>query len=115
MRQNYADPEATAKFAGKFDAGANAASEITVAASPDEFWVLDSVGWSYSGDPTGGRLVVSIGGETLIDIDITSSGPGLIEFHKPYYKTDETRGEAMVITLHAGGSGVTGRVFCRYR
>jgi hypothetical protein len=115
MRQNYADPEATARFAGKFDAAANAAAVITVDASPDEFWVIDSIGWSYSNTPTGGRLVAAIGGTVLIDTDIGTGGPGLIELSKPFYKTDETRNEALVITLHAGGGSVVGKVYCRYR
>lgn len=115
MRQNYADPEATARFAGKFDAGANANAVITVAADGDEFWLIDAIGWSYSGAPTTGRLVATIGATTLVDIDIRASGPGLLEFNKPFYKTDETKNEALVITLHAGGDGVTGKVYCRYR
>jgi hypothetical protein len=115
MRQNYADPEATARFAGKFDAAANTNAVITVAASPNEFWVIDAIGWSYSAAPTNGRLVASIGGVTLIDIDIIAGGPGLIELRKPFYKTDETRNEALVITLHAGSGSVVGKVYCRYR
>lgn len=115
MRQNYADPEATARFAQKLDASANADAVITIPADADEFWMLDSVGWSYDGDPTGGRLTVAIGGTLLLDTDVTSGGPGLLEFRKPYYKTAETKNEAMVITLYAGGSGVTGKVYCRYR
>lgn len=115
MRQNYADPEATARFAGIFNAAANANAVVTVAADVNEFWLIDAIGWSYSGAPTGGRLVAAIGGVTLIDIDVLVGGPGLLEFNKPFYKTAETKNEPLVITLHAGGGSVIGKVYCRYR
>jgi len=115
MKQNYADLNAIARFAGKFDAEANANAVITVSADSAEFWTIDAIGWSYSAAPTGGRLVVTIGGTTLIDIDIVAGGPGLMEFSNPFYKTSEAKGEALVITLHAGGGGVVGKAYCRYR
>jgi len=115
MRLNYADQDAEAKFAGKFDATADVNAAITIPASSAEFWVLDAIGFSYSALPTTGRLVVAIGGVTIIDLDIRSIGHNYIRFSEPIYKGSEAKNEAMVITLHAGGASVVGKVFCRYR
>lgn len=62
--------------------------------------------WSYSGTPTGGRIVLTVGGNAIMDMDITAGGPGF--FPTPIHKGGDD--EAVVLTLYAGGSGITGKV-----
>lgn len=115
MRQNYADCHSQPSFHRKLDAAANAAATITVAADADQFHALDWVGWSYDATPTGGKLTVAIGGVTFAEADITSAGPGMLRFDPPLYNSEQTKSEAMVITLAAAGAGVTGKVYARVR
>jgi hypothetical protein len=71
--------------------------------------VIDTVAWSYSGgDPTGGNLKIENGsGQTIFSVDITSQGPGFFPFPRPKKGTANT---ALIITLAAGGSGITGKI-----
>jgi len=66
--------------------------------------------WSYSGTPTGGRIVLTVGGVTLYDFDITASGPGFMPL--PIHKGGDN--EAVVLTIYAGGSGVVGKAGLSY-
>lgn len=69
---------------------------------------ISSVWWSYSGTPTGGRLTITDGSaNNWIDVDITAGGPGFINFVPPVQMLAATN---MLVTLAAGGSGVTGKV-----
>ena len=64
--------------------------------------------WSYSADPTGGRLTVVAGATTLLDVDIPKGGPGFLDidgFDPPAGSTDN-----VVATLYAGGSGIVGKL-----
>lgn len=116
MYQNYADLHAVGKVAQKLDASANADAVVTVPAKQTEFWVLDWLAWSYSGSPTGGKVTVSIGGTVLFEVDITDDGPGAFHFENaPLYDANETTNQALVVTLAAGGAGVTGKLNIRYR
>jgi len=70
--------------------------------------VISGIAWSYSGAPTSGNLKVEDGsGTTVFSIDITAAGPGFIPFSAPLKGTANT---AMIITLAAGGSGISGKV-----
>lgn len=115
MQQNYADIHAQGLFAVQHGSGANAASVVTVDADPDHFWVLDWILLSYSAPPTDGRLTVVIGGATLVDVAVATAGERMIQFDPPLYRSNQNKNESMVITLSAGGSGVTGRLNVRYR
>lgn len=116
MHSNYADLHAQPRFETKLDASADAAASITVAADPDNFWVLDWVAWSYSGDPTGGKCTVTIGGATVFEVDVTSGGPGLLNFDKhELYNQLQTKNQPLVVTLAAGGGSVVGKLQIRYR
>jgi hypothetical protein len=68
-------------------------------------WMLFGVRWSYSGTPTAGSLTIAWGSvsETLA---ITQGGPGFLALSKTF-----PPGSAVTITLAAGGSGVTGKVY----
>lgn len=86
---------------------ANTAAVVTYPAVVNGYNIISGVAWSYSDDPTGGRLTISDGTNVILDIDITSSGPGFINF--PIGKRS-SRGAAMVIRLYAGGAGVSGKI-----
>ena len=86
----------------------NTAAVVTYAAVTDRQHSVSGVAWSYSAAPTGGNLKIEDGsGTTVFSIDITAAGPGVVYFTPP--KTG-TRNTALIITLAAGGSGVSGKV-----
>lgn len=87
----------------------NTAAVITYAAAgAGVSHVISGIAWSYSAAPTAGNLKVEDGsGTTVFSIDITAAGPGFIPFAAPLKGTANT---AMIITLAAGGSGVSGKV-----
>jgi len=72
-------------------------------------YVLGGLAWSYSGGaPAGGRLTVENGaGNIVFDIDITAEGPNFILFRP---KLRGSKNIALIITLFAGGAGVTGKL-----
>ena len=75
----------------------------SVAAQSHGFGVI---GWSYNGTPTGGNLTLKDGaGNVYMDFDITNGGPGFVLFNGAL-----PAGASAVITLAAGGSGVTGKI-----
>lgn len=99
------------KHAIKNDAAANADAVITLAAIADEIHVLDQLWFSYSATPTAGRLTITIGGVTKLDLDITQSGPGPLPLNR---MNGGKPNEAVVITLKAAGSGVVGKLTVQY-
>ena len=86
---------------------ADMAAVVTLAASSEKHIYLHRIQWSYDGTPTGGKITVQdgAGGTTLWEQAITAAGPGGQD-------PDElgSVNTAMVITLAAGGAGVTGRL-----
>lgn len=102
------DYNARAKFVTATGA---AAVVLTLAADPAEFWVIDWVTWSYAGDPAAGHLQIEIDGVVVWQIDITSGGPGHLEFECPIYAP--VKGKALVVTLADGG--IAGSLNVRYR
>ena len=116
MHSNFADLHAQPKFKTDLQKGTDTPCECSEPANADNFWVLDWVAWSYSGAPTGGKCTVSIGGVNVFEVDVTSGGPGLLHFDQhELYNAAQTKNEALVVTLAAGGSGVTGKLQIRYR
>jgi len=92
---------------GYFVRGApNAAVVITLPTSRARYEFSGCIYWSYSADPTGGRLRIA-GGGFGFDVDITTGGPGFIPFSIPQHATNNT---AIVITLAAGGAGIVGKL-----
>ena len=87
----------------------NTAAVITYAAAgAGVSHVISGVAWSYSAAPTGGNLKIEdASGTTVFSVDITAAGPGFIPFQSPLKGTANA---AMILTLAAGGSGVTGKV-----
>lgn len=88
--------------------GTNAPATVTLAADPLCRHVLDSVSFSYSATPTSGRLSITDGGATVYDLDLVAAGPWQCPF--PAGLESSMLGNALVITLAAGGLGVTGKV-----
>jgi len=85
---------------------ANTAAVLTYAAVADLAHVLDYVAWSYSGGiPVGGNLTITVGGGTVFSVDIPDEGAGFV----PVFKRGAIF-SAMVVTLAAGGLGITGKV-----
>lgn len=111
MLQVQRNIESGLKHAIKADASANADAVLTIPAIPDEIHVLDQLWISYSGTPTGGRLIVAIGGVTKLDVDVTQSGPGPLPLNR---MNGGKVNEAVVITLKAAGAGVVGKVAAQY-
>lgn len=86
----------------------NTAAVVTYSAVTGQRHVLTGIAWSYSGTPTNGNLKVEDGvGTTVVSLDITAAGPGFIPFPPPLSGSPNT---ALIITLAAGGSGVSGKV-----
>lgn len=88
-------------------AAANTAVNKTYAGAAGKRHCLSKIDWSYNGDPTAGALTVTSGGVTIYSIDITKGGPGPLSFANPIMGEP---GEAVVVTLAAGGSGVVGKL-----
>jgi hypothetical protein len=89
---------------------ANTAAVVTYAGVAALRHVITGLVWSYAGGiPVGGNLKVDdVAGTTVFTMDIDESGPGIIVFPKP--KRSAAVNTAIIITLTAGGAGVTGKV-----
>ena len=96
---------ATAK---SHEPASNTAAVVTLAVPGSGIsHVLYSVAWSYDGDPTGGALTITIDAATWFKVDIVKAGPGQFAFDPPL---KATANKQVVVTLAAGGSGVSGIV-----
>jgi hypothetical protein len=87
------------------DVAANVASIVSYPATPTVYHVISGIAWSYNAAPTAGRLFIVMNGSTVFDIDITAAGPGFIPFDPP---KRFGVGDAVSVTLAAGGAGVVG-------
>lgn len=107
MVQGEVKIKSTGAHPGHFSTAApNTAVIITLQGGVSRHEIAGSIVWSYSADPTDGRLTVAGGGFGL-DIDITVGGPGFIPFYVPEHASDDTN---IVITLAAGGAGIVGKL-----
>lgn len=96
---------ATAK---SHEPASNTAAVVTLAAGGSGVsHVLYGVAWSYDGDPTGGALTITVDAATWFKVDIVKAGPGQFSWTPPY---KATANKQVVVTLAAGGSGVSGIV-----
>jgi len=86
-------------------AAANTQVDLAYAAVPGHNNCLGGVAWSYDGNPTDGRLWITVGAATVFDLDVTQGGPGFIPFSPPL----ESQGE-LVVHLAAAGAGVVGKL-----
>ncbi len=95
-----------AKFDNATDTQTNAAATASIGGSQNFIIAADQVIWSYSADPTGGRLQIKDGSTVLVDFDITKGGPGFM----PLSGIVSTRNSALSAVLAAGGAGIVGKV-----
>lgn len=109
VAQPIAESPVAAAAADVHAPAANTAAVVTYAATPDLKHVVTGIVWSYAGGiPTGGNLQITDDGAVVFSMDIDESGPGVVVFPKP--KKAAAVNKAMVVTLSAGGAGVTGKV-----
>jgi hypothetical protein len=94
---------------GKHHPAAATAAVITVTAVAGRVHVVQGIQWSYSEAPTGGRLTVVLGATTVIDLDITSAGPGGFGVLIPA-GTNTT----LVVTLASGAGTCVGKLNMQY-
>lgn len=85
-----------------------AAAVLTLPADPTHRHIVDSLAWSYSGAPTGGGITVADNGTIVFSMDIGISGAGQITFKMGLPAS--TFGNAVTITLAAGGVTVVGKI-----
>jgi hypothetical protein len=91
----------------------NTAAVVTYTATPSVKHVISGVYWSYNAAPTAGNLKIEdVSGTTIFSVDITAAGPGFMPFPTPFKSA--VVNTAMIVTLAAGGSGVTGKVTARH-
>jgi hypothetical protein len=84
----------------------NGIATFTIPGAENSIRTLMALSWSYSAAPTGGKLTVESPANTAIrEWDITAGGPGFFPGN-----IDGVVGEAIVVKLAAGGSGVVGVV-----
>src|SRR5437667_11090397 len=88
---------------------AGTAVTVTLSAVAGAYHQVHNISWSYSAMPTGGRITVTDGGTTVVDFDLVqdpfdSLPTSLLPILSVAQNTD------MVITLAAGGIGVTGKL-----
>ena len=88
----------------------NTAAIVTYVADATKKHVITGVAWSYIGGiPVGGNLKIEdVAGTVVFSVDIDKPGPGSFEFPRP--KIGAAANTAMIITLAAGGAGVTGKI-----
>lgn len=88
---------------------ANTAAVVTLAATTNRQHVVHGVQWSYSVDPTGGKLTITVNGSTVWEVDVTSSGPGGFSCEIP-----GGTNQAIVVTLAAGGGASVAKINVQY-
>jgi hypothetical protein len=84
---------------------AGAACAVTLTAVDGCRRVLHGLQYSYSTTPTGGKLTVADGANTVFEIDIPAGGPGYVII--PIVGSINTD---LVITLAAPGGAVVGKL-----
>jgi len=87
---------------------ANTAAVVTLAAAGAGVSnVMGGIYWSYDDDPTGGNILVQDGATTVLSVDVTAGGTGFLPFDTPIRGSANTQ---LVVTLAAGGAGISGKI-----
>lgn len=92
---------------------ANSAATVvmTAPAKTGQVNIISQIFWSYSANPTGGRLTIQDNTGTVFDQDIAIGTAGKFYDNVPFYPPREfLAGSAVTVTLAAGGVGVTGKL-----
>lgn len=92
----------------------NTAAAVTYAALPGFFHVLGQIFGSLDVAPAAGvnLKVEDVSGTTVFSIDLSAAGPFSFTFSPA--KQAQAQNTAMIVTLAAGGSGVTGKLNCTH-
>lgn len=90
----------------------NVAAVVTIAASALEKHVIEDIWWSYDDDPTGGEVKIEYGGVEKYSVLVTNKGPGHIQMNGFH---NDTKNEACVITVMAGGANIACTLNVQYR
>jgi hypothetical protein len=104
----HVSPRANVLKGGHYP-GANTAAVVTLAAVARTKHVIHNVQWSYSAAPTGGRIHITVAGNTVWDVDVIAGGPGGLSL-----AIAGAANEAVVVTLAAGGPGIIGKLNVQY-
>jgi hypothetical protein len=87
---------------------ANTAAVVTYPPlGPGNYHVIQQIVASYNGTPSGGNLTITDGVITLPVVDLTQSGPFVLNWQTPERFTP---GLPLTLTLAAGGVGVAGKL-----
>jgi hypothetical protein len=89
---------------------ANTAAVVIIAGEPRRHTLICGLQWSYNAAPTGGALTVVQGGNTIWQVDIPTSGVGFIPSDETLKWKCPNEGQAVTVTLAAGGAAVTGKL-----
>lgn len=84
---------------------ADTANTLTLPTDADK---IHSVHFSYSDDPTGGKLTIKSGAATIYEVDITKGGPGPLDFEPAL------QGPNLSVVMTAGGTGIVSKINVRY-
>ena len=85
---------------------ANVAASVTIPApGVARRTIIDCYRWSYSGGTPVGKITITENGVTVLEFDITVAGPGADGIPIVFGVNTE-----IVVTLAAGGAGVTGKL-----
>lgn len=107
MSNEWRDP-ILAEAADVHEPAANTAAVVTLAAETNTVHVLHAAHGGYDAAPTAGKLLtIAIGGSTVRAIPVAVAGPFSIKFPRGLRGT---KNQALVVTLAAGGAGITGKV-----
>lgn len=84
------------------------AAVVTLAAAGAMYAnVVAGIAYSYSATPTGGKLTIADGSETVLDLDVPAAGEKVLNFIPP---RKGRPGRAMTITLASGAGAVQGKL-----
>ena len=88
----------------------NTAAVITYPAVANQATIIGKIIYSYSGNPAGGNLTITEDGATVFSLDIFGPGEKPLDLGPLRAAT----GAAVVITLAAGGTNITGKLNVPY-
>src|SRR5438034_1327765 len=92
---------------------AGAAVTITLSGTAGVYHLVHNITWSYSALATTGRITVTDGGASLVDLDIVQNPTDALP-NTLLPLQSQISSTAMVITLGAGGLTVVGKLVVDY-
>lgn len=102
--------EMTGGLSTRSNPAANTAAVVTIAAIAGQRIRLDSATFNYFGANTAQSLTVADGATQVLNITVQASQNSIVQLTFPNGGVVGTSGNAMTITLPAGGAGVSGNL-----